>query len=126
MGPTTLATAFAWPARLAALVVAVSLSPALTGPALAQLDADFSAYCRANFPNSMYEKQAHSQGIKHVCNQGGTRQGIDLDEACRLTTGTAGHRIAGARVICDGSAGGAAAGTARDAGALDLPQRLPQ
>ncbi|MDH3742310.1 MAG: hypothetical protein OER56_12005, partial [Hyphomicrobiales bacterium] len=124
------ATIFAWlaplasncalPVRFASLAVLVTVSSVTTDQALAQTDADFSAYCRKNFPNSAYQRIPQSWGTEHACNQGGTRQGIDLDEACRLTTGNPEHQVMGTRVICEGSAGGAAADAAQDAGPLDL------
>ena len=124
------ATIFAWlaplasncalPVRFASLAVLVTVSSVTTDQALAQTDADFSAYCRKNFPNSAYQRIPQSWGTEHACNQGGTRQRIDLDEACRLTTGNREHKEMGTRVICQGSAGGAAADNAQDAGPLDL------
>ena len=110
----------ALPVRLVILVMAVTVSSAMIGPALAQVDADFSAYCRANFPNSAYQRIPQSGGTEHACNQGGTRQGIDLGEACRLTTGNPDHMVSGTQVICEGSTAGATANNAQYAGPLDL------
>ena len=88
--------------------------------ARAQTDADFSAFCRENFPGSVYQRFSQSWGAEHVCNQGGTRQGIDFAEACRLTTGNTGHRVMGTRVICDGAAGGPGPAPTGNAGPVDL------
>ena len=88
--------------RAAAVAACVlGASPA----AAQQTDADFSAYCRARFPNASYQRFAQPWGTEHACVQGGTRQGIDLAEACRLTTGSPAHEISGARVLCAGTPG---------------------
>jgi hypothetical protein len=86
----------------------------------AQTDADFSAFCREKFPGSAYQRLDQSWGAQHVCNQGGTPQGIDIAEACRLTTGNTGHRVTGTRVICDGVVGGPGPDRAGNAGPVDL------
>ncbi|OOZ29286.1 hypothetical protein BOW34_12755 [Solemya velum gill symbiont] len=69
----------------------------------AQTDADFNAYCRSKFPNSSYQKLLQSWGTEHACVQGGTRQGIDFAEACRMTTGSRNYQVSGMRVLCEGS-----------------------
>lgn len=73
---------------------------AATAAPAQEVDADFNAYCRANFPNSAYQRFAQSWGTEHACVQGGTRQGIDFAEACRLTNGNRGYREMGNRVLC--------------------------
>lgn len=85
-----------------------------------QTDADFNAYCRAKFANSTYQKIPQSWGTEHACVQGGTRQGIDLAEACFLTTGNRQFEISGARVLCSGSPDGAPDPTANDLGEPDF------
>jgi len=87
-----------------------------------QSDADFSAYCRANFANSAYQKFSQSWGTEHACVQGGTRQGIDFGAACLLTTGSREHVVSGTRVLCAGEPGDAPATNANDLGALNLTQ----
>ena len=74
--------------------------------ALAQTDADFSAYCRARFPNSTPVKRPEKWGVEHYCNQGGTLQGIDLGAACEMTTGSRDHEKMGDRVLCAGAPSG--------------------
>ncbi|MCP4994143.1 MAG: hypothetical protein GY934_10235, partial [Gammaproteobacteria bacterium] len=83
-------------------------------------DADFSAYCRENFSNSSYQRLSQSWGTQHVCSQGGTLQGIDLAEACRITTGSRDFEVSGTRVLCSGSSKGALAENANDLGSPDL------
>jgi len=68
-----------------------------------QTDADFSAYCRANYSNSAYQKFVQNWGTEHACVQGGTRQFIDFTAACRNTTGSSEYEILGDRVLCAGS-----------------------
>ncbi len=85
-----------------------------------QTDADFSAYCRANFNNSAYQRFAQSWGTEHACVQGGTRQGIDMAAACLLTTGSRNYEISGQRVLCEGNAGDAPAANADDTGEPDF------
>ncbi len=69
-------------------------------------DADFAKYCRAKYPNSVYRRLPTARGVKHVCRQvnahGATNQGIDLAEACRMTTGSRRYSVSGARVLCRG------------------------
>ena len=95
----------------------------LLDPAHAQkTDADFSAYCREKFPNSAYQRIQQSWGTDHVCNQGGTRQNIDLNEACRLTTGSPDHEVSGTRVFCSGKPVSPEEAAANDMGAPDFPR----
>jgi len=85
--------------RIAAIAgLAVASITASEGPAVAQdkLDADFAKYCRTHYPNSF----PVLRGIRRFCNQRGTLQGIDLGEACRLTTGSRDYERDGARVLC--------------------------
>ncbi|MEM8796879.1 MAG: hypothetical protein AAGE61_15040 [Pseudomonadota bacterium] len=89
---------------MAVFLAVLGLNSAMPNPALADQDADFSRYCRENYPGSQYQKNEQSWGIQHVCNQGGTRQGIDFAQACILTTGNPNHRLLGNRVICSGDA----------------------
>jgi len=93
--------------RIAAIAgLAVASIAASERPAVAQgkLDADFAKYCRTKFPNSIPVRR----GNRRFCNQRGTLQGIDLGEACRLTTGSRRYERDGARVLClRGSAAGA-------------------
>lgn len=106
---------------VAAMLVAAILSFGFANQAQAQqTDADFSAYCRSKFNNSSYQRFAQTWGTEHACVQGGTRQGIDLGEACFLTTGSRKYEISGVRVLCDGSAGDAPAANANDLGAPDF------
>ncbi len=69
-----------------------------------QTDADFNTYCHSKFPNSSYQKFPQSWGTEHACVHGGTRQGIDFSEACRITTGSRNYEISGMRVLCEVSA----------------------
>jgi len=95
----------------------------IVGPAYAQqTDADFGAYCRANYSYSSYQSFAQSWGTEHACVQSGTRQGIDLAEACFVTTGSRNYEISGMRVLCDGSSGVAPAVDSNDIGSPDLAQ----
>jgi len=87
-----------------------------------QTDADFSAYCRAKFSNSSYQHFSHNWGTEHACVQGGTRQGIDLAEACKLTTGSRKYQVTGARVLCAGVSEDAQSANANDLGSPDLKQ----
>lgn len=111
--------------RRTGVIVLALVAMALVGPSIAlaqQTDADFSAYCRANFSNSTYQSFAQSWGTEHACVQGGTRQGIDFSAACLITTGSREHVVSGARVLCAGDPGDAPAANANDLGALDLVQ----
>ena len=87
-------------ASLTLAVTALGFNP--IDAAFAQVDADFSRYCRENHPGSMYQRRNQSWGVEHACNRGGVRQGIDLGRACQLTTGNQDHEIMGQRVICSG------------------------
>lgn len=87
-----------------------------------QTDADFSAYCRANYSNSSYRSFVQSWGTEHACVQGGTRQGIDLAEACFITTGNRNYEISGIRVFCEGSSADAPAMNLNDIGSPNLNQ----
>lgn len=87
-------------ATFAVTVVLTLVSSA--AQAQTQVDADLQRYCREKFPNSIYEKRAENWGVEHYCNQGGTRQGIDYAEACRMTTGSPAFRRDGDRVYCLG------------------------
>ncbi|MEM9331673.1 MAG: hypothetical protein AAGA53_10125 [Pseudomonadota bacterium] len=102
---------------ITALAAVISLT---SNTVYAQTDADFSRYCRENFPGSLYEKTEQSWGIQHNCNQQGTRQGIDFSQACRLTTGSPAHEILGDRVICYGEAQSDADRVQAIAGPLDI------
>ncbi|MEJ2121470.1 MAG: hypothetical protein P8Z76_12320 [Alphaproteobacteria bacterium] len=64
--------------------------------AQAKVDADFAKYCRTHFPNSLPTRR----GIRRFCTQRGTLQGVDLGEACRLTTGSRRYERDGARILC--------------------------
>jgi len=66
----------------------------------AEVDADFSKFCRQNFTNSAYQKRQQPWGVEHYCYQGATPQGIDLAQACTLTTGNPRFRKFGGRVLC--------------------------
>ncbi|MDQ2091646.1 hypothetical protein [Marimonas arenosa] len=85
-----------------------------------QTDADFNTYCRVTYSNSTYQKIPQSWGTEHACVQGGTRQGIDLGEACYLTTGSRQFEISGARVLCSGTPDTAPDPTANDLGEPDF------
>ena len=85
-----------------------------------QTDADFSAYCRANFPNSSYQRFSQNWGTEHACVQGGTRQGIDYGEVCLITTGSRNYEISGVRVLCEGRPEDAPPANANDLGSPDL------
>ncbi len=99
----------------------VMLTPCSSGQVWAQqTDADFSAYCRANYSNSSYQRFSHSWGTEHACVQGGTRQGIDLAAACFIITGKRKHEISGTRVLCSGSPKHAPAENANDLGSPNL------
>jgi hypothetical protein len=89
-------------------------------------DADFSAYCRAKFPNSSYQSFSQSWGTEHACVQGGTRQGIDFGEACVLTTGSRNYEISGMRVLCEGLPEDASPANANDLGAPDFAEYCRQ
>lgn len=92
-----------WRGLMAALALGLaSAGVAPVGSALAQVDADFSRYCRENHPGSAYQRRNQSWGVEHACNSGGVRQGIDLGRVCELTTGSRDHNIIGQRVICSG------------------------
>jgi len=80
-------------AAVAFVSIAASAHPA---GAQAKVDADLAKYCRTHFPNSF----PVLRGIRRFCNQRGTLQGIDLAEACRLTTGSRRYERDGARVLC--------------------------
>lgn len=85
--------------RIAAIAgLALASIAALAFPAMAQakVDADFAKYCRTHYPNSI----PVLRGIRRYCNQRGTLQGVDLAEACRLTTGSRRYERDGARVLC--------------------------
>ncbi len=106
---------------IVALAILVISGFGLANPAHAQqTDADFSAYCRANFNNSAYQKFAQTWGTEHACVQGGTRQGIDLGEACFLTTGSRSYEVSGQRVLCDGNPSDAPAANENDKGQPDF------
>ncbi len=105
--------------KFSAFVIAAFLI-FLSHHAYAQIDADFSRYCRENFPGSQYEKTEVSSGIQHNCNNQGTRLGIDLSEACRLTTGSDDFRELGARVICSETAQDNEANNGEDSGPVDI------
>ncbi len=110
-------------ATFTALILSFSFANQAQAQAQAQAqqtDADFSAYCRAKFNNSTYQRFAQTWGTEHACVQGGTRQGIDLGAACFLTTGSRTFEISGIRVLCEGSAGDAPAANANDVGAPDF------
>ncbi len=99
----------------------VVIALCISGQTLAQqTDADFGAYCRANYSNSSYQRFSHSWGTEHACMQGGTHQGIDLAAACFLTTGNRKHEISGTRVLCSGSPKGAPTENSNDLGSPDL------
>lgn len=85
--------------RIGAIAGAAIASIAAGGTAAvaqAKVDADFAKYCRTRFPNST----PALRGIRRYCNQRGTLQGVDLGEACRLTTGSRRYERDGARVLC--------------------------
>ena len=106
---------------LAVLLITALMVPGIISRAEAQqTDADFSAYCRANFNNGTYQRFAQSWSTEHACVQGGTRQGIDLAQACYLTTGNRNYEISGTRVLCQGSAGDAPVASANDLGEPDF------
>lgn len=93
--------------RAAPFAACLTISVAVTLPsgaakAASQTDADLQRYCRAKFPNSVYERRAERWGVEHYCNQGGTRQNIDYAEACQMTTGSRAFRRDGDRVYCTG------------------------
>lgn len=93
--------------RIAAIALfALASIVAFEAPAAAQakVDADFAKYCRTKFPNSIPVRR----GNRRFCNQRGTLQGVDLGEACRLTTGSRRYEQDGARVLCLRGSGGAA------------------
>ena len=85
--------------RLGVVAGAAVVSIAACGPpaaAQAKVDADFAKYCRTHFPNSLPTRR----GNRRYCNQRGTLQGVDLGEACRLTTGSRRYERDGARILC--------------------------
>lgn len=89
--------------RLGARVLCLKTRAGAPRPS-ARTDADFARYCRAKYPNSGYRRLPTRRGVKHVCRQvnahGATNQGIDLAEACRMTTGSRRYRRVGHRVLC--------------------------
>lgn len=88
-------------------LIALGVLSLQSTPVLAVTDADFSAYCRANYSNSAYQRFAHSWGTEHACVRGGTRQGIDFAQACEMTTGNRSFEVSGTRILCEGDAAGA-------------------
>lgn len=88
------------PFLCALVTVLAAAAPAKAQTGLPEQDADFGAFCREAFPGSAYVKRTQSWGAGHYCSQAGVLQGIDLDRACELTTGSAGYRQLGDRIIC--------------------------
>ena len=108
---------------LPSLVAAVLLFLVVPEQSQAQkTDVDFDAYCRVTYNNSTYQKIPQSWGMEHACVQGATRQGIDLGEACYLTTGSRQFEISGARVFCSGTLDTAPDPTADDLGEPDFAE----
>ncbi|MCK7610533.1 hypothetical protein [Roseibium sediminicola] len=93
----------------ALFTLAAFAAPAQAQTAFPEQDADFSAFCREAFPGSAYLKRNQSWGAGHYCGQAGVLQGIDLDRACELTTGSSGYRLLGDRIICAAGPGPVAA-----------------
>lgn len=91
---------------IAGAVVTLSALAILNTSAVAATAPDYNRYCRTKHPNSTVRTLATRWGLKRVCRQvnagGFTNQGIDLGEACRLTTGSAAHIKRGGRVVCTG------------------------
>lgn len=106
----------------AALLAGCALAAVSNTAAAAETDADFTKYCRSAFSNSVYQQRAQAWGIEHYCRQGGTLQGIDFGEACRMTTGNRVFRQLGSRVLCEGEPKTETADTATP---LDLVKYCP-